>query len=213
MNGFKAMFCIGLISILNCQEDPHSVSAPTSATHALDEQKTLNEDEGPKKQVSPSSTMKPILPAKRVPIVGGCSLSCSTPQKAVTNFLAALLQSPEIPFSEDHKPKTNPALFLDSHGLRVNAQHIAAAWHTLWTEGRFKDRLKDVLGWLRKFRSPLEDVLKETDSSTLIQEGLSANPNKPYSFLFMGPGLDRPWVLSTHKRGIEWLINSIEHSL
>jgi hypothetical protein len=153
--------------------------------------------------------MTKIIPEKRVPIVGGCSLHCTNPEDSVRNFLLALLRTRKERFSTEHDAQKNPMLFLESRSLTVDQEHIAADWHVLWTEGRFKDRVTGIHQWMYAFRRPIVGMLKSTDGPTLVREGLSANPQKAYGYRFMAPGLDAPWRFVTQRRGVEWLIVSI----
>jgi hypothetical protein len=158
------------------------------------------------------SGMTKIVPEKRVPIVGGCSLKCSNAEATIRNFLFALLHSQDAGFSRKHEPAHNPMLFIDSHGLLVNTQKIAASWHELWMEGRFKERTDEIHGWLRSFRAPLDEVRQNTDVETLVREGFTAKIQRAYAFEFMAPGLNAPWQFQVKKRGVEWLISEITHA-
>jgi hypothetical protein len=212
MRGLKTIFCISILLLSDCHKESSEGEVSTKVESSLDKQTIKSKENTTSIKARGPSAMTPIIPIKRVPIIGGCSIDCNTPQKAAFNFLIALLQSPEVPFSKEHNPQKNPMLFINSRTLRVNSINVAEPWHILWLEGRFKDRTNKIQELLLEFRSPLNDVLKESDSLTLIQEGLSVDPSEAYSFFFMAPGLERPWRLLTHKRGTEWVINSIEHS-
>lgn len=157
------------------------------------------------------SGMSKIIPEKRVPIVGGCSLKCTHAESSVKNFLRALLRSKESHFSQEHDQEKNPMLFVNTQSLQVNGQNHTLEWHKLWTEGRFKERVDKIHSWLKRLRTPLHDVRQNTDVETLINEGVRPDPKQAYVFHFMAPGLNAPWSITAKKRGVEWLVNSLSH--
>lgn len=210
MMGSRALFYALLLCLLSCSRKP--VPAPGSTELKQETPKAPDTSSRGEDLKSEHSGISKIVPVKRVPIVGGCSLKCTSSEAGVRNFLVALLHSRDGTFSKAHDATQNPMLFLDSHGLRVNAQHIASSWHVLWTEGRFKDRTNKVHQWLLDFREPLSDVLQNTDVDTLIEEGVRVDPERAYAFEFMAPGLNTPWKIQLKKRGVEWLITSIDHT-
>ena len=177
----------------------------------------------PKTEPVPAAKPVPIVPAPRIPIVGGCNLDCIKPDVAAQNFFRALLSEPEkksdgVPGEKKSReasgasPLPSPSYFLDSREFEDRGARLGEKWHEMWVAGERKERGENIQEYLGRLRASILGVNTGVVAKALVDANLKATSARPgqASYIFVAPGMADPLRATFHKRGVEWLLYRLE---
>ncbi|MBR58621.1 MAG: hypothetical protein CMH54_11465 [Myxococcales bacterium] len=201
-----------LVLLLACNRStgPHQTTAdaPTSNRNQPDVQKQSQPDIDKKKYKKAGRN--------RPPAVGGCLILCSTAQKAAKNFIGCLhgdlCSHPGSPGLA--RTKNAPAYyFINSRKLVVSGKALGNTWQELSVQNKLKDRTQQMENFIEELAKPLRKTATKVPIKTLLEQGLTQEEASASeaTFSFTAPGMNFPWRLKFHKRGVEWLIYSLEY--
>ncbi len=213
MRIFGLLFLAVLLSC-NRSTGPHPATGGSSASTGSTDVKANLETSPPK--FTPNKHRIAKAGRNIPPIVGGCLILCPTAQKAARNFIGCLHGDLCAPAGSPGPNRSKPApahYFINARRLLVSGQPLGDAWHELWLQGKLKERLDKIGEFVDEFGKPLRNIGAKVPIKTLIDEGLTQDEisTSDATFSFVAPGFKSPWRLKFHKRGIEWLIYSLEY--
>lgn|GEM_PF-3846660 len=165
----------------------------------------------------PPSTNKPVLamPPKRVPrpiLVGGCLESCERPEDAVHHFIGHVLR-----LERDEEVVRS---FIDTSLLVHNETRHGDGWAELFLAHRLADRSDSIERWLKewlKWADLVVDPLDRRYDDAAVK--VRFKDQSQYVVDYQRPDLRddstmrplaRVWRITMKKRGLEWLVASID---
>jgi len=165
----------------------------------------------------PAASDKPTMAKlpKRIPrpiLVGGCLEVCERPEDAVRHFITQVLQ---LKRDEDAIRS-----FIDTSLLVHNRTHHGDEWAELFLAHRLIDRSESIERWLKawlKWADLVVDPLDRRYDAAAVR--VQFQDQSQYVIDYHRPDLQdapsmRPlaqvWRITMEKRGLEWLVASID---
>ncbi len=144
------------------------------------------------------------------PIIGGCGLGCSTPEAAVSLWLAQLQSQDRV---------TGLRSLVDWSVLTVDGEELGARWATLWADpSQHPERARQIDEWLARWSRWVERLADPQGWAAMRKNGvrLTQVDERTAQVMLRHPPLQADetaaqWRLVWHLRGEEWLLASIEH--
>ena len=165
---------------------------------------TPSEPESVSLEMLPKRVRRPIL-------VGGCMEECDRPKVAVRNFLIHVLQ--------DKRDEERIRSFIDTSLLVHNGKAHGEEWANLFLDDRLVERTESIEQWLAewlKWGDLVVDPLDRRYDDAAVH--VHFQDQNQYTFDYHRPDLrDHPmkslarvWRFTLKKRGLEWLVMSID---
>ena len=153
----------------------------------------------------------PLERRKRPPaVIGGCGLGCSTPEAAVSLWLAQLQ-------SQNRVDGLRP--LFDWSVLRVDGEELGARWAGMWADSSQQpERKREIDAWLARWSAWVERLANPQGWPAMRKNGvcLTLLDARTAQVLLRHPPLQADetgpqWRLVWQLRGEEWLLATIEH--
>jgi len=168
--------------------------------------------------MSPRTKETPALAAHgKEPVVGGCLLLCTTPEKAFANLIAILNDQPVGKTGvrirgRDNSAPTSARVFINTSELISDGHSISAPWNKLWLEKKNRQRFSQIDAWVLRLKEKWRASAPAEAQATIRPQKKPVLVEKTaHSAIFTyAQNIDRAWTFQFHRRGVEWLLSRIK---